>query len=146
MDKNEQLALTLGVFMITIFLIAILISSKALGMDVPECVNPEEAYTEGELVKLDEKLYQIKYVSKMWAFEPASVEIPVGSEVDIYLSSQDVVHGFYLRGKNLNIMAVPGTLGKSTVKFTKPGTYPIFCHEYCGTGHHFMKGEIVVTR
>ena len=146
MDKSEKIALFLGICMLSIFFFAVMISSKFLGEDLPECITPETIFTEGELVEIEKgKLYQIKYVSKMWAFEPSEVTIPAGSEVDIYLASQDVVHGFYLRGTNVNLMAVPGALNKKTMKFNEPGVYPIYCHEYCGTGHHFMNAKIIVT-
>lgn len=146
MDKSEKIALFLGVIMLSLFFFAVLISSKVLGQDVPECITPDQIFTEGELVEIEPgELYQIKYLSKMWAFEPSEVIIPVGAEVDIYLASSDVVHGFYLRGTNINMMAVPGALNLKSMRFTKPGVYPIYCHEYCGTGHQFMKAKIIVT-
>ncbi|MCB0509596.1 MAG: cytochrome C oxidase subunit II [Chitinophagales bacterium] len=146
MDKSEKIALFLGVCMLSLFFFAVLISAKVFKQDVPECITPDQIFTEGELVEIEPgKLYQLKYLSKMWAFEPAEVTIPVGSDVDIYLASQDVVHGFYLRGTNVNMMAVPGALNKKSMHFSKPGIYPIYCHEYCGTGHQFMKGKIIVT-
>ena len=103
-------------------------------------------YSQGELVTLDEHTYQIKYVARMWVFDPPSVEIPVGSEVDIYLTSNDVVHGFHIYEKNVNMMAVPGAVNLTSVKFDKPGRYNILCHEYCGVGHQNMMGEIIVTK
>lgn len=147
MDKSEKTALTLGLIFITFLFFLVLILSKALGQDVPECITPETIFEEGELVTIEEgKHYQLKSVSKMWAFEPAEVIIPVGSELEIYLTAKDVVHGFYLRGTNVNMMAVPGTINYKTIRFTKPGIYPIYCHEYCGSGHQFMKGVIKVTQ
>lgn len=146
MDSSEKIALSLGIIMLSLFFAAVLISAKVLGQDVPECVTPEEIFETGELIEIEEgKLYQVKYLSKMWAFEPAEITIPAGSEIDIYLASADVVHGFHIRGTNINMMAVPGTLNFKTMKFSKPGVYPIYCHEYCGTGHQFMKGQITVT-
>lgn len=146
MDKSEKVALFLGVTMLSLFFFAVLVSAKILDQDVPECITPEVIFEEGGLVEVEKgKLYQLKSISRMWAFEPEEVTVPVGSEVDIYLTSADVVHGFYLRGTNCNLMAVPGTINKQTVKFSKPGVYPIYCHEYCGTGHQFMKGKIIVT-
>ncbi|MGB1247565.1 MAG: hypothetical protein ACPG4Z_01675 [Chitinophagales bacterium] len=146
MDKSEKLALTLGATLLGIFFFATLILAKALDQDVPECITADSIYENGELIEIEaNEVYQVKYVSKMWAFEPAEITIPAGSELDIYLTSHDVVHGFYVRGKNVNMMAVPGTLNKKTAVFNRPGVYPVYCHEYCGTGHHFMKAEIIVT-
>jgi len=44
----------------------------------------------------------------------------------------------------VNMMAVYGGVNKTTVKFDKPGVYPIVCHEYCGSGHQHMKADVIV--
>ncbi|MFN3655184.1 MAG: alpha/beta hydrolase, partial [Candidatus Nitrosotenuis sp.] len=74
----------------------------------------------------------LHYLAKMWYFEPAEVEIPAGSVVDIYLTSGDVIHGFQIDNTNVNLMAIPGTVAYARYKFDKPGVYHIVCHEYCG--------------
>lgn len=146
MDSSEKIALFLTSVLLSLFVLAILISSKVMDIDVPECIPADNVFETGSVKAIDEaaKQYEVKYVAKMWGFDPPVVEVPAGSELDIYLTSPDVVHGFYLRGTNCNLMAVPGALTKQTVTLTDPGRYPIYCHEYCGTGHHFMKGEIIV--
>lgn len=113
-------------------------------MEVPECIPAEQPFEEGELVKLDDKTYQLKCVARMWSFNPETVTVPEGSEVDIYLSAADVVHGMWITHKNVNLMAVPGAVNKTTVKFNKPGEYDLICHEYCGSGHQNMRGKIIV--
>jgi cytochrome c oxidase subunit 2 len=94
--------------------------------------------------KLDDKTYQVFAVAGMWQFEPSEVYIPVGTEVDFYLTSKDVVHGFNIAKKNINMTAVFGTINKTTVKFDKPGVYDIVCHEYCGIGHQNMHAQVIV--
>ncbi len=146
MNKSEMLALILSLLLMAIFFFAVLIYSKEMKQDVPECVTPEEIYTRGELVEIAPgELYQLKYLARMWTFEPAEVTIPAGSEVDIFLASADIVHGLYVRGTNINLMAVPGALNFQSVRFTRPGTYEVYCHEYCGIGHQSMKARIIVT-
>jgi len=81
----------------------------------------------------------------MWAFEPATIEIPAGSTLDIYLTSLDVVHGFEVLGTNLNLMAVPGAVNNLQLTLNTPGEYRIICHEYCGIMHQNMSGLIKVT-
>lgn len=80
----------------------------------------------------------------MWSFEPHEIRLPVGAEVDFYLTSKDVVHGFNIHKVSLNMTAVPGGINKETVTFKEPGVYKIVCHEYCGSGHQHMMGEIIV--
>jgi len=83
-------------------------------------------------------------VARMWSFDPAQIYIPAGSEVDFYVTSLDVVHGFYIAKKDVNMMAEYGDITKTTVRFEDPGVYPIVCHEYCGVGHQAMEAEVIV--
>jgi len=78
----------------------------------------------------------------MWDFEPKEVTLPAGSTVDVYLTTPDVTHGLILLGTNLNLMAVPGVVNYTRVKFDQPRTYQLLCHEYCGTGHDRMAATL----
>jgi cytochrome c oxidase subunit 2 len=103
-----------------------------------------EAYTQPRIVKLDDSTYQVYMTAQMWSFEPTEIYLPVGAEVDLYLTTKDVVHGLAILNKNVNMMAVYGGINKTTVRFDEPGVYPIVCHEYCGSGHQNMMSEIIV--
>ena len=144
MIKTEKYVFASSVIILMVFIFAILVASQSMKIDIPECVVTDNPYTEGKVVKLDDETYQVYYVAKMWMFDPAIVEIPLGAEVDLYLTSNDVVHGFHIKEKDVNMMAVYGNINKRTVKFKKPGVYNIVCHEYCGVGHQSMRGQIVV--
>jgi cytochrome c oxidase subunit 2 len=80
----------------------------------------------------------------MWNYDKSEIVLPVGAKLDIYLTSADVVHGFNIDKKAVNLMAVPGQVTVTSVTFDDPGTYPIICHEYCGANHQSMKGAIQV--
>lgn len=142
MDKFELKVLQLVGIAIVVMIFGVLVSTDK--SNVPECVPYGDVYKEAKVVELDSNLYQIFYVASMWNFEPYDVFIPVGSEVDIYLTSKDVVHGLLIADKNVNLMATYGAVNKTTVKFDKPGIYDVVCHEYCGSSHHAMKAQIVV--
>lgn len=144
MDKYELRAILGAGIVLMLFLAAVLIASDNKTTDLPDCLPPGQAYSEGKIVQLDDSLYQVYMIAQMWSFEPSEIRVPVGAEVDFYLTSKDVVHGFHISEVNANMMAVYGGFGKTTVKFNKPGVYPIVCHEYCGTGHQHMKAEVIV--
>jgi cytochrome c oxidase subunit 2 len=127
-----------------LFVFSLLYAKDKYDTDVPECLPYDKAYTEPKVNKLDSLTYEVYYVASMWQFQPAEVFIPVGSEVDMYLTSKDVVHGFNISNKNVNMMATYGALNKVRVKFDKPGIYDIVCHEYCGVGHQNMRGQVIV--
>lgn len=73
--------------------------------------------------------------------------VPVGVKVRFHVSSVDVVHGFQIPGAtNVNLEVLPGHVSEAVQTFDKPGRYLILCHEYCGSGHHFMTAHIRVLK
>jgi cytochrome c oxidase subunit II len=143
-DKSEKRVISITLALIGLFVFSLLYAKGKYKSDVPECLPYNKAYTQPKIVKLDTNTYQVYAVASMWRFEPAEIYIPVGSEVDFYLTSNDVVHGFNIAQKNINMMAVQGAINKTTVKFDKPGLYDIVCHEYCGVGHQNMRAQVIV--
>ena len=144
MDKYEIRIVQITLVMIAIFLFALLRATNKYSADLPACIPYDGSYTEPKIVQLDDSLYQIYMLAQMWSFEPEEIFLPVGAEVDLYLSSKDVVHGLNIYNKNVNMMAVPGGINKTTIKFDEPGVYQVVCHEYCGSGHQHMRAEIIV--
>ena len=144
MDKFEKRILVFTGVLLVIFLAAVMRAVSRGVSDLPACIPYDPSYLEPRVTALDENTYQVFVRAQMWSFEPSEIFIPVGAEVDFYLTSKDVVHGFHIADKNVNMMAVYGGINKTTVKFDKPGVYPILCHEYCGSGHQHMKAEVIV--
>ena len=130
-------------FVIVLFgLAAMAINMFHVGL--PTCLTDIKPFQKGELITHSPTHYEVHYVAKMWDFEPKEVTLPVGSTVDIYLSTPDVTHGLILLGTNLNLMAVPGVVNYARVKLDQPRTYQLLCHEYCGTGHERMAANLRV--
>lgn len=144
MDKHEKRVTAFTGLVLGLFVIAVLFAASQSEADIPECIPYDEAYATPQVKKLDDYNYQAFYVAKMWTYDPFEIEVPVGSEIEFFLTSSDVVHGFWIPRKNLNLMAVQGAVTKATITFDKPGIYPIYCHEYCGTGHQQMAASIKV--
>ena len=144
MDRSEKMALSLGILFLVILFGAVLYAKSQAGVDLPGCVTDVEPYSEGKVDTLGDKRFQIQYVARMWLFLPSEVRLPVGSEVDIYVVSHDVVHGLHIVGTDVNLMAVPGAIAYKRYKFDKPGVYYVRCHEYCGVGHQNMEAKIIV--
>jgi cytochrome c oxidase subunit 2 len=143
-DKSEKKVIGITLALIGLFVFSLLYAKGKYKSDVPECLPFDKAYTQPKIIKLDTNTYQVYAVASMWRFEPEEIYIPVGSEVDFYLTSKDVVHGFNVAQKNINMMAVQGAINKTTIKFDKPGLYDVVCHEYCGVGHQNMRAQIIV--
>jgi cytochrome c oxidase subunit 2 len=144
MDRFESLALKMALGLMVVFFVALVGLAVLKGIDVPTCFTDFPPFKEGKVIQKGEKEYEVHLLSKMWVFEPARIEIPAGSKVTIYTTSIDVLHGFHIEGKAVNLMSIPGAVNKMEVVFNKPGTYKIICNEYCGIGHSAMYGEIIV--
>lgn len=144
MDKHEIRVTIIAGLMLSLFVIGVLYAASLSEADIPECIPYDEAYETPQLKQLDDYNYQAFYVAKMWTFEPYEIELPVGAEVEFFVTSEDVVHGLWIPKKGLNLMAVPGAVTKATVTFDKPGLYTVYCHEYCGSAHQQMASTIKV--
>jgi cytochrome c oxidase subunit 2 len=86
-------------------------------------------------------------VARQYLFQPGTSEpirVPVDTPVTFYVTTPDVTHGFNLAGTNVNSMVIPGQVAEFTVTFEETEEYGIVCHEYCGSGHHTMEGQVVV--
>lgn len=62
------------------------------------------------------------------------------------MTSQDVIHSFGIPAFRLTQDVLPGRYSYEWFQPTEPGTYHLFCREYCGTQHSGMIGEIRVLK
>jgi cytochrome c oxidase subunit 2 len=60
------------------------------------------------------------------------------------MTSQDVIHSFFLPEFRIKQDVVPGRYTTEWFKAERPGTYHLFCSEFCGTEHSHMTGHVVV--
>lgn len=73
-----------------------------------------------------------------------SLTIPVGQPIKLVLTSEDVIHDFYVPAFRTKQDVVPGRYVRSWFQATKTGDYHLFCAEYCGTEHSRMIGWVHV--
>jgi len=71
------------------------------------------------------------------------LHIPVGKPVKLIMTSEDVIHSFYVPAFRVKGDVLPGSYTKIWFEATKPGRYHLFCAEYCGTKHSGMIGEVI---
>ena len=97
---------------------------------------------------------EIYVVGKQWmwkvehpsgAREINQLHIPINRDVKLIMTSQDVIHSFYIPAFRTKADVVPGAARYAIMWFnaTKPGTYHLFCAEYCGTHHSGMVGQVI---
>jgi cytochrome c oxidase subunit 2 len=87
----------------------------------------------------------------LWDFEypngnhsTGMVHIPVNKPVKFIMSSDDVIHSFYVPGARLKRDAVPGMYTFIAFTPNTVGDMQVFCAEYCGTSHSGMLATIKV--
>jgi cytochrome c oxidase subunit 2 len=72
-----------------------------------------------------------------------TLHVPVGKPIKVILTSEDVIHSFYVPAFRIKQDAVPGRYTYTWFQATEAKTYRLFCAEYCGTEHSKMIGEVV---
>ncbi len=144
MDKSEKIALGLSGALLILFFGAIMYAGIAKDIEVPTCITDMEPFATDTLFQTGPDTYELQMVARMWAFQPSTIRLPVGSTVDLYLTSQDITHGFKVDRRNINLMAVPGAINYMQVTFDEPGEYLFACHEFCGAAHHTMAGRFII--
>jgi cytochrome c oxidase subunit 2 len=87
----------------------------------------------------------------MWKFAYAGgpngadvLRVPAGRPVRLLMTSQDVIHSFYVPAFRVKMDVLPGRYTETWFEASRPGRFPIFCTEYCGLGHSAMLGEVEV--
>ena len=148
----EKAFLIVGAALLVVFMIALTYTSVAMGIHLPgkvAMVDPAALATTAPfdqpgVRQTGDNTYEAVVVGQAWQFLPGEIRVPAGAEVTFILTSRDVIHGFHVERTRINIMMIPGQIGKTTYTFKTPGEYLIICHEYCGAGHHFMFGKVIV--
>jgi cytochrome c oxidase subunit 2 len=71
--------------------------------------------------------------------------MPVNTPVQLEMTSQDVIHSFYVPAFRAKKDVLPDRI--TTLWFTpdRIGTYALRCAEYCGVYHSKMGGRVIVT-
>lgn len=95
---------------------------------------------------------EIRIRSQKWSWEftyPSGLKtnelhVPLKRNVKLTLSSDDVLHSFYVPAFRIKRDAVPGRYTYIWFNPTQPGEYLGLCAEFCGTKHSEMLARVVV--
>ncbi|MCC7369710.1 MAG: cytochrome c oxidase subunit II [Chloroflexi bacterium] len=141
-----------------IMLVLLLYATFSVGAHVPtheENIDPKlvaqtAPFNNPGLFDRGNGQYDVVMVGQTWSFRPNEIRVPLGARVTFTVTSQDVIHGLRIEKSNVNIMLIPGQVGKATAHFTERGEFLLVCHEYCGVsaiptlGHQAMYGKVIV--
>jgi cytochrome c oxidase subunit 2 len=96
---------------------------------------------------------EVHVIGKQWMWklehlqgkrEINQLHAPLGQTVKLVMTSQDVIHSFFMPAFRIKEDVLPGRYTTQWFKATKLGTYRIFCAQYCGTNHALMIGQVIV--
>lgn len=95
--------------------------------------------------------FPIKATGRMWSFSfeypngrvTDTLYVPAGKPVNLELIATDVIHSFYIPSFMIKADMNPGRNGMMWFIANHEGVYDIFCAEYCGLQHSYMKSAVV---
>lgn len=87
-------------------------------------------------------LWQFEYPDGMRTIN--EIHVPVGRPVRLIMSSEDVIHSFFVPSFRIKKDVVPGMYTDLWFLPEAEGEHTLFCAEYCGRGHSDMLGKIYV--
>jgi cytochrome c oxidase subunit 2 len=105
------------------------------------------------LNRVPQDALEVHVVGKRWMWkvqhmtgqrEINELHVPLGVPVKLTLTSEDVIHSFFIPAFRVKKDALPARYTTMWFQATKPGRYHLFCAEYCGTRHSNMIGSVVV--
>ncbi|MDQ1728539.1 MAG: cytochrome c oxidase subunit [Pyrinomonadaceae bacterium] len=96
---------------------------------------------------------EVYVVGKQWMWkiqhstgqrEINELHVPIGRKIKLIMTSEDTIHDFFIPAFRIKADVLPGKYTMQWFEATKPGTYHLFCAEYCGMNHSGMIGSIIV--
>ncbi len=98
---------------------------------------------------------EIHVVAKQWmwktehpngAREINALHVPLGEPVRLMMTSQDVIHSFFVPQFRIKQDVLPGRYTQTWFQATRVGTFHLLCTQLCGTEHARMVGDVVVMK
>jgi cytochrome c oxidase subunit 2 len=89
--------------------------------------------------------WRVQYKTPDGQIETANeLRLPVGERIQLYLTSPDVIHSFWVPSLAGKMDMIPGRLTRLALEPTRTGTFRGTCAEYCGASHALMAFSVVV--
>ena len=72
------------------------------------------------------------------------LHVPLGRPIKLTMTSEDVIHSFFIPAFRVKADVVPGRYSTLWFQADRTGTFYLFCSQYCGVEHSKMSGKVVV--
>lgn len=135
-SHNNALELTWTLVPVLLVIVIFFVGFRAyLKLSVP----PADAY---EVLVTGQKWnWQFTYPN---GYRDPQLHVPVDKPIRLVMTSQDVIHSFYVPDFRVKHDVVPGRYTKVWFDPDQPGEHYILCAEFCGTGHSDMVSKVIV--
>ena len=90
---------------------------------------------------------EFRITAPQWYFTPSVITVTPGEKVRFVVTSADIMHGFAVNELGFNLPLKPGVdvTKEVVIPLDIPeGTYTMYCSIFCGIGHPYMKGTIII--
>jgi cytochrome c oxidase subunit 2 len=96
---------------------------------------------------------EVYVVGKQWMWkiqhttgqrEINELHVPLGKKIKLIMTSEDVIHDFFVPAFRMKGDVVPGKYTTQWFEATKTGKFDLYCAEYCGMNHSGMIGSVIV--
>jgi len=141
MEGNTRLEITWTI--LPLFLVMIFAYLGAANLAETRRVDPEAM------------VVKVTGIQWSWSFEYPAVNgvavvsdelhIPVGKQVLLRMTSNDVIHSFWVPEFRVKQDLVPGRITELRITPTLLGNYKVRCAELCGTSHAYMEKPVVIS-
>lgn len=110
-------------------------------------------YVYNAMTQAPTEAYEVRVIGKQWLWQfqyddgrttIGELYVPANKPVKLIMTSQDVIHSFFVPNFRVKQDVVPGMYTSVWFEATMPGKHQIFCTEYCGTSHSEMLGKVIV--
>jgi cytochrome c oxidase subunit II len=105
------------------------------------------------MVRAPSNAMEIRVIGKQWLWNfqyddgrvlTNEVYVPLNTPVKFLMSSEDVLHSFFVPSFRVKSDVVPGMYTSVWFEAKEPGEHQVFCTEYCGASHSLMLAKVKV--
>jgi cytochrome c oxidase subunit 2 len=108
-------------------------------------------YVYERMVKSPSDAYEVRVIGKQWLWQfqydhgvtlTNELMVPVDKPVKLIMTSDDVLHSFFVPNFRIKQDVVPGMYTSVWFQAKVPGMHQVYCTEYCGTSHSGMLAKL----
>jgi len=96
--------------------------------------------------------YEVSVKAQKWnrfftypnGYTDGDLHVPAEEPIKLIMSSEDVIHSLSIPAFRVKMDCVPGRYTYVWFRCDEPGSYGLYCTEYCGDSHYDMQAHVIV--